>query len=390
MKVLKKIGKWLLIILVILNLAILISGKTYIYKGVANTYLKGRSGPSISEYEIFDNRTVKAGTEQKWHTAKNYNSGKISPELQAHFDAMKTIAFVVVKNDSLLHEQYWDGYGADSHSNSFSMAKSFVSIMVGIAIDEGKIKSIDEPVGDFLPEFKDGDNAKLTIKHLLTMSSGINFDENYVSPLAYPAAAYYGSDLKKLTYGYKVTEEPGKKFKYLSGNSELLAFILEKATGMKLSDYMSEKLWKPLGAKNDAYWSLDHSDGVEKAYCCFNSNALDFARIGELYLDTGKWNGNQLVSKDYVLNSVKPAELTNTGDENKNDRYGYAWWLIPDYKGHRIFYARGILGQYIFCIPDQKMIVVRLGSKREKPSGTDHPADVYYYLDAALQMYGSK
>ncbi len=390
MKVLKKTGKWLLIILVILNLAILVSGKTYIYKGVANTYLKGRSGPSISEYKIFDNRTVKAGAEQKWHAAKNYNSGKIPQELQAHFDAMKTIAYVVVKNDSLLHEQYWDGYGADSHSNSFSMAKSFVSIMVGVAIDEGKIKSIDEPVGDFLPEFKEGNNAKLTIRHLLTMSSGINFDENYVSPLAYPAAAYYGSDLKKLTYGYKVTEEPGKKFKYLSGNSELLAFILEKATGMKLSDYMSEKLWKPLGAKNDAFWSLDHADGVEKAYCCFNSNALDFARIGELYLDTGKWNGNQLVSKDYVLNSIKPAELTNTEDENKNDRYGYAWWLIPDYKGHRIFYARGILGQYIFCIPDQKMVVVRLGSKREKPSGTDHPADVYYYLDAALQMYGSR
>jgi CubicO group peptidase (beta-lactamase class C family) len=387
MKILKKTGRWLLIILVILNIAIIVSGKTYIYKGVANTYLKGRSGPGIEEYKIFDNREVKAGTPLLWHTAKNYNSKQISDELEKHFAEMGTVAYVIIKNDSLLHEQYWDGFGEDSYSNSFSMAKSFVSILIGAAIDEGKIKSIDEPVGDFLPEFKEGDNAKLTIKHLLTMSSGINFDENYVSPLAYPAAAYYGSDLKKLTYKYKVTEEPGKKFKYLSGNSELLGFILEKATGKKLGDYMSEKIWQPLGAKNSAFWSLDHKDGMEKAYCCFNSNARDFARIGELYLDSGKWNGNQIIKTEYVLNSIKPADLADA-DGKKIDNYGYAWWLILNYKGHNIFYARGILGQYIFCIPDQKMVVVRLGRKREKAKGTDHPKDVYYYLDAALEMYG--
>ena len=388
MKIVKKIGKWFLIILVLLNLAIILSGKTYIYKGLANTYLKGRSGPSIDECAIFENREVPAGTAMEWHTAKNYNSKTISPDHEKQFSDMQTVAFAIIKNDSLVHEQYWDGFGADSRSNSFSMAKTFVSMLVGAAIDEGKIKSIDEPVGDFLPEFKEGDNAKLTIKHLLTMSSGMNFDENYVSPLAYPAAAYYGNDLKKLTYGYKVTEEPGKVFKYLSGNSELLGFILEKATGKKLSEYMSEKLWKPLGARNTALWSLDHTDGMEKAYCCFNSNARDFARIGELYLDSGKWNGNQLISKDYVINSIHVANLVDA-DGKQIDNYGYAWWLIPDYKGHSIFYARGILGQYIICIPDQKMVVVRLGKKREKRHGNDHPLDLYYYIDAALEMYGN-
>lgn len=387
MKILKKIGKWFLIILVILNLAIIVSGRTYLYKGIANTYLKGRSGPSITEYEIFDNREVKAGAEQKWHHAGNYNSQKIPDTLVHHFAEMQTAAFVVVKNDSLVHEQYWDSFGPDSRSNSFSMAKTFVSMLIGIAIDEGKIKSVDQPVGDFLPEFKEGDNAKLTIKHLLTMSSGINFDENYVSPFAYPAQAYYGSDLRKLTYGYKVSEASGKVFKYLSGNSELLAFILQKATGKTLSEYMSEKLWIPLGAKNTALWSLDSKDGVEKAYCCFNSNAPDFARLGQLYLDSGKWNGRQIISADYVAKSIVPAELN---DENgkKIDNYGYAWWIVPNYKGHYIFYARGILGQYIICIPDRKMVVVRLGSKREKRHGDDHPADLFYYIDAALEMYG--
>ena len=388
MKTLKKIGKWLLIILVVLNLAIIISGKTYLYKGIANTYLKGRSGPGIDEYKIFSNREVAAGAPQEWHVSKMCNSKKISETEEKEFDAMQTVAYVVIKNDSIIHEQYWDGYGADSYTNSFSMAKTFTSMLIGAAIDEGKIKSVDEPVGDFLPEYKEGANAKLTIKNLLTMSSGINFDENYVNPFAYPAAAYYGTDLKKLTDKYAVTDEPGKVFKYLSGNSVLLGFILEKATGKKISEYAAEKLWKPIGAKNKAFWSLDHEDGMEKAYCCFNSNARDFARLGELYLDSGKWNGNQVISTDYVSNSVKCADLV-TPEGKKNDEYGYAWWIIPDYKGHYVFYARGILGQYILCIPDQKMVVVRLGRKREKQKpGEEHPSDVYAYIDAALDMYG--
>jgi CubicO group peptidase (beta-lactamase class C family) len=394
MKVLKKIGKWLLIILVILNIAILVTGKTYIYKGVWNTYLKGRTGPSIDEYQIFDNREVAAGTYQAWKRSKLINSKSIPTDLQKSFEEMGTIAYVIVKDDSIIHEQYWDGYGEDSHTNSFSMAKTFTSILIGIAIDEGKIKSVDEPVSDFLPEFKEGEGAKLTVKSLLTMSSGINFDENYVNPLAYPAAAYYGNDLHALTAKYAVTEEPGKTFKYLSGNSVLLAFILEKATGKKLADYASEKLWKPIGAKNSAFWSLDHKDGAEKAYCCFNSNAPDFARIGQLFLDSGKWNGTQVVSADYAMNSVKVADLmvpdaVNGGPATKNDQYGYAWWIIPNYKGHYVFYARGILGQYILCIPDKKMVVVRLGRKRLKPEpGEDHPKDVFNYLDAAMEMYG--
>lgn len=387
MKVLKKIGKWFLIILVLLNLAIIISGKTYLYKGIANTYLKGRSGPAIDEYQIFSNREVKAGTESKWERSDMINKAMIPVELKKKFDTMQTVAFVVVKDGALTHEKYWDGYGPDSYSNSFSMAKTFVSILIGAALAEGKILNIDQPVGDFLPEYKEGKKAKVTIRHLLTMSSGIDFDENYVSPFAYPAAAYYGSDLTELTMGYGIAEEPGKTFRYLSGNTALLGFILEKATGKKLSEYMSEKVWKPVGAKNPAYWSIDHEDGSEKSYCCFNSNALDFARIGQLYLDSGRWNGTAVIPAEYVLTSVQVADLVDA-DGKKIDNYGYAWWLIPDYKGHSIFYARGILGQYIICIPDQKMVVVRLGKKREKRKGNDHPEDLYYYIDAALKMYG--
>src|ERR1019366_1366632 len=291
MKNLKKIGKWLLIILVILNLTILISGKLYLYKLIANTLMKGRMGPSLTEYLIFDNRAVKVGIQQSWNMSKNYNK-KAIPEVQlTELEKMKTVAYLIIKNDSIMHEQYWDGFNEDSYSNSFSMSKTIVSILIGAAIDEGKIKSVDQPIGDFLPEYKEGKGAAIKIKHLLTMSSGINFDENYINPFSYPAVAYYGNDINEILQHYKAVAEPGKIFKYLGGNTQLLCSILEKATGKTLSDYASEKLWIPIGAKNIAYWSLDHQNGTEKASCCFNSNARDFARIGKLYLDSGKWNG---------------------------------------------------------------------------------------------------
>lgn len=389
MNILKKIGKWILILLVILNIAIVVSGKFYMYKLIANTLLKGRMGPSLTEYTIFENREVKAGTEQPWNISKNYNKKTIPEVHLQEVEEMKTIAYIIIKDDSIVHEQYWDGFDENSHTNSFSAAKTIVSILIGAAIDEGKIKSVDQPIADFLPEYKEGKGAAITIKHLLTMSSGINFDENYINPFSYPAVAYYDTDIKEILKNYKAIDEPGKVFKYLGGNTQLLASILEKVTGKTVSDYASEKLWIPIGAKNTAYWSLDKKDGTEKASCCFNSNARDFARIGKLYLDSGKWNGKQLISLDYVLNSIKPADLVDEFGK-KNEKYGYQWWTIPHYKGHDIFYMRGILGQYVFCIPDKKMLVIRLGHKREKSlPGQDHPGDVYHYLDAALEMYGN-
>jgi CubicO group peptidase (beta-lactamase class C family) len=386
MRFLKKFFKWFFIFFLVLNVAILVSGKTYLYKGVWNTYLKGRSGPSIDEFRIFDYNVVEAGgTPWEWPVGKDYNAKKIPEKYQDDFKRMGTIAYLIIKNDSIRYEEYWDGYSDTSHTNAFSMAKTFVSMLVGCALADGKIKSLEQPVGDFIPEFKAGDNAQVRIKHLLTMSSGINFDEDYVSPFAYPAAAYYGTDLMGLTLKYKVTEEPGRVFKYLSGNTFLLSVVLKNATGKTLSAYASEKLWKPIGAKHPAYWSLDRRDGQEKAYCCFNSNARDFARLGRLYLDSGRWNGRQLIPQDYVLSSIQTADLVDE-QEKVNTLYGYSWWILPDYKGHDIFYARGILGQYIIMVPDKDMIIVRLGQKREKRQGNEHPTDLFWYIDAALEM----
>jgi CubicO group peptidase (beta-lactamase class C family) len=378
-----------MIIFVVVNMMIIVSGKTYLYKGLANTYFKGRSSVSIDDYPIFDNRTVKAGTGRDWLFGKDYNLSKIPAKYVPEMEQLGTIAYLVIKDDSIRHEEYWNGYSDTSHTSSFSMAKTFVSILVGIAVEEGKIKSIDEPVGDFIQEYKEEDKGKVTIRHLLTMSSGINFTEDYKNPLGFPAEAYYGTNLRELIFRYDAVEEPGKKYEYLSGNTELLSFVLSKAVGMSISDYASEKLWKPIEAEHDAYWSLDHKDGDEKAFCCFNSNARDFARIGKLYLDSGRWNGKQVVPEKYVLESIHPAPTFDKDLNSKNNRYGYSWWLLPSYKGHNIFYARGILGQYIIMIPDMKMIVVRLGKQRSQQQINGHPVDLYHDIDAALEMYSA-
>jgi CubicO group peptidase (beta-lactamase class C family) len=390
-KPLKYLLGTLVALLIIANVFILLSGRTYLYKGVANTYLKGRGGPSINESEIFENRVVKAGVAQPYPFASNYNKYTFTAPQQAFIDSFKSVAFVVIKNDSILHEQYWDGFDKKSHTNSFSMAKSIIALLIGVAIEDGKITSVDDPVAKYLPAFKEMETTpnKVTIRHLLTMSSGINFDEDYVNPLAYPAEAYYGNDLRALTFKtkYRAVDEPGKVFKYHSGDSQLLAFIIEAATGKHVGDYASEKLWSKIGTVNDAWWNLDHKNGNEKSFCCFNSNAPDFARVGSLILHNGKWNGKQIIDSAYVVQTTTVANLTNNETQKPITNYGFQWWLLPEYKGHKIVYMRGILGQYVVIIPDMNLVLCRLGHTRSKRKvGDEHPSDLFNYIDMALDV----
>ncbi|MEI6817340.1 MAG: serine hydrolase [Bacteroidota bacterium] len=369
-----------LYIILLLNIFILGSGKWYLYKTIIYNL------PNIDDNKIFDQRMIPAGTPFEFPIGTDYCKASMPSSLNQTLERLQSVAFLVIKDDSLRYEKYWDGYDKNSYSNSFSMAKTTVSILVGVAIEEGKIKSVDEKVSDFLPQFNNGLGAQMTIKHVLTMSSGTDWYESYSNPLSVTTEAYYGSNIPKLVANMKVVDQPGKYFKYLSGNTLILAAVLEKATGMNISEYASQKLWKPMGAANAAQWSVDKKDGEEKAYCCFFSNARDFARIGELYLHKGNWNGKQLVSEDYVNNSIKPANLLDEATNTPIDHYGYSWWLI-NRKGHQVFYARGILGQYVFVIPDKKIVAVRLGKKRGAKDGKYTYDDISTYLDGILEMY---
>ncbi|MDO9257367.1 MAG: serine hydrolase [Bacteroidales bacterium] len=344
---------------------------------------------NIDDFKIFENRIVANAKAIPWQHDSLYNVQKIDPSQLKVFDTFGTTAFVVIRDKKIIHEEYWDGASDTTRSNSFSVAKSIVSLLVGCLVDEGKIKSLEQPITDFLPDFKNTNGFTLRIKDLLTMSSGIDWDEGYSSLFSPTTKAYYGSHLEDQMLGLSVISEPGKVFNYQSCDTQLLSLIIEKITGKTLSDYASEKLWKPLGAEHPALWSLDHADGIEKAYCCFNSTATDFARIGQMVLDSGQFNNQQIVSKDYLKLATSPANWLKEKDGKSLDSYGYQFWMLT-YKAHKVVYARGVLGQYIFIIPSLNTVAVRLGTARSDKRVNNLPEDIFTYLDATLAMLGEK
>ncbi len=360
---------------------LLMSGNTYVFFLMKNTVLKGRLGPSIDEYEIFENRIVNVGQATEWTYAKNYNIAKLNSGDLKYHEKYGTAAYVVIKDDAVLFQQYWNSYSDSSHTNSWSMAKSIVSHLIGCALKDSLIGSVDDSIGKYLKEYE---GSTTTIENLLTMSSGFNYDEDYMNPFSYPARSLYGDNIVQIHKRYKQVRAPGESFDYQSANTQLLGFILMQVTGKKLSEYASEKLWRPIGARHPAYWSVDHKNGTEKAFCCFNSNALDFAKFGQLYLHEGIVNGDTLITPEYYQRCISPAIYLSDGD-GVNMRYGFQWWTL-NLEDEAVFYARGIQGQYIFVIPSKNMVVVRLGKSRPTIRIDGHPEDVYRYIKQAFEI----
>jgi len=341
---------------------------------------------------------VKAEDPQPWEFAPDVENKQIPQEFEADFAKYKTIGFVVIQHKKIILEQYWKNYSPLSLTNSFSMAKSVISLLVGCAITDGKIKSVNQPVSDFLPEWTSYDGKVLTIKDLLTMSAGVDWDESYSSLFSKTTQAYYGNDLWKLALTEKLVEKPGVRFNYQSGVTQILAFLLQKATGRNIADYASEKLWTPIQAEEDAQWSLDHKNGMEKAYCCLNSNARDFARLGQLILNKGSWNGVQVVDSNYIKEATTPATWLKftrklRPGQTKADPpvpctfYGYQMW-IANYRGLKVSYMRGMLGQYIIAIPKLDAVIVRLGKEKDKEFNIEqeYNKDLDVWLNAGLEV----
>ena len=381
MRFLKKFLLWFVIIFAGIIILMYIFDVDYLLRAVRTVYFKGETTAYLSDYKEFPNREIKKGTPQPWAVHKDYNTVKPTQRLNEANKELRTVAYVIIKNDSLWHESYYDGYNKDSKSNSFSMAKSIVSMALFKAIEEGKIKGLDQKVSDYFPQFGKGLGAKMTVGDLSSMASGLSWDEKYYSPFSIVTRAYFDDDLKKVILGLDVVEEPGKTFKYLSGNTQLLAMVIEKATGKHLSDYVSKKFWQPMGAENDALWQIDDEGGIEKAYCCIASNARDFARFGKLFKHNGKWNGRQLLDSTSVQKMVTPRFA-------ESPQYGYGWWM-NNYLGKQMYYMRGHLGQFVIVIPQDDIIIVRLGHLKGLQTETDpHSNDFYVYVDEAYKMMG--
>jgi CubicO group peptidase (beta-lactamase class C family) len=300
-----------------------------------------------------------------------------------YLEASGTTAFLVVHDDKLLYERYFNGYDQRSVNTSFSMAKSFASALVGLAIDEGYIKSIEEPITNYLPELlkKDKRFKSITIRHLLTMSSGIKYEEGATLPWSEAAddtKTYYSTDLRELALNCQIEGTPGQYFEYNNYNPLLVGMILEHATGTHVSRYLQEKLWKPMGMEADGSWSLDSKeDGFEKMESGVNARARDFARFGMLFAKEGNWRGKQLISRVWVEESTRP----DTSADPSRD-YQYFWWVnTPNGKNH--FSAQGNYGQYIYVAPEKDLVIVRLG-KEEGEQGYGYWTELFDDLSTKL------
>jgi CubicO group peptidase (beta-lactamase class C family) len=271
-----------------------------------------------------------------------------------------TLAFVVVHEDALVRERYFDGATRESLQTSFSVAKSFVSTLVGIAIDEGLIGSVDDPVTKYVPELarRDPRFRQITLRHLLTMSSGLRWEEGGFPSLGDDTYTYYGVDLRDLALSRtRIVSPPGVAWQYNDYNPLLLGLVLERATGTSVSDFMATRLWQPLGAEAAATWSLDSErSGFEKMESGVNARPVDYARFGQLFLHKGEWNGRRILSEDWVR-AATGAE--GTADSAYYHGYRYFWWLDVNRPGR--FYALGKYGQYIYVAPDADAVVVRFG-----------------------------
>ena len=375
----KKILKWTLIVLGVLILLIYIFNIDYIFKGVRTIYFTGNNTAFISDYEYFDNKEIRSANPQPWALHKQYNTIDQSDELEELNYERKTKSFLVIKNDSILFEKYYDGHKQTDISNSFSVAKSIVTSMMGKAIMEGKIKSLNQPVSDFFEEYKDGMASELTVGDLASMSSGMKWNEKYYSVINITSESYFTDDLRSVILRQEIENKPGQAFRYSSGDTQLLAMVIEKATGTSLSDYLSQKFWSPMGAETIALWQIDSKEsGMEKAYCCIAATARDFARFGKLYIDKGKWGDTEILDPSFVELSLKPVF-------DDSPFYGYGWWLY-EYEGKKVFTMNGHRGQFVISFPDENIIIVRQGDFNNKGRVSEGSGDLYQYISEGYKL----
>lgn len=345
---------------------------------------------SIHDYRTHPVRSIPPSDKpQPWPFDSLYNSGVIPDSLMAVIDSNDTHAFLLIRHGRIVYERYWDGYDSLRLSGSFSAAKSIISLLVGIALDEGRIRSLEQPAGDFLPHFRTNGLEKIRIKDLLTMSSGTNYDEGDKGYFSMNASGYYGDNEEYLISRMKYKEDPGIYWSYRSGDTQVLGLIVEKVFGKSISELVAERFMRPMGAERESLWLLDGGSNHEKAFCCFNGIARDYARFGQLVLNGGKWGGKQIVSDNYVKAATSPATYLKDRTENDApvDYYGYQYWIV-NHRGLTAYAMNGLFGQYVFMIPEKDAVLVRLGESKVIKPIHHHQPEVYTYLDAALSLMG--
>ncbi|MFC1859090.1 serine hydrolase domain-containing protein [Thermodesulfobacteriota bacterium] len=311
----------------------------------------------------------------------------------------RTQAFIVIQDDAILYEKYFNNASRDTIVTSFSVAKSFTSALIGTAIADGFIQSVDDPITAYLPELAERDPAfaNITICDLLRMSSGIKYRENSFFN-GDDTKTYYFPDLRQLALKEtSVVDPPGSHFLYNNYHPLLLGMILERATGMSVTAYLEAKIWKPIGMEFNGSWSLDsESSGFEKMESGLNGRAIDFAKFGRLYLNNGYWEGTHVVPAKWVGESTRADASIDSGayypDEFifKSGRgyYGYLWWGLRRGQTNYDFIALGNHGQFIYISPQKSLIILRNGESYGEFGGAKGWLDMFYQFASGIRPSG--
>ena len=295
---------------------------------------------------------------------------------EALMEETTTQAFIVIDDGAIVYQRYLNDAEGDTLTTSFSAAKSFVTALVGIAVEEGSIESIDDPITDYLPELAERDPrfAEITIEDLMMMAAGMDYQA--FKPTIWDSddflTTYYPDQRKAALEFTEIVDPPGKYFQYNKYYPQFLGLILERATGMSVTGYMQQRLWNPLGTEYGGSWSLDsEQSGFEKMESGLNARAIDFAKFGQLYLNGGNWDGVQVISSQWVADSTQVDLSTHTEAYYAVDGqtiygrlggyYRYMWWGMLRSEDGYDFAARGDHGQFIYVAPSKNLVIVRIG-----------------------------
>ena len=285
---------------------------------------------------------------------------KTHEELDQFLTETETTVFLVVKDGVLVHEWYADGVDPNALHTYFSVSKSILSTAIGMAVQDGSIGSLEDPITDYVPELVERDPrfSDITLRHLITMTSGLKYVEDS-SPFGDAINTYHATDLcRSAIRNTVIVEEPGKNYLYNNYNPLLLGMALERATGMTVSEYISETWWAPMGAEADASWSMDSFyNRFEKMESGFNARPIDFARFGLMFANGGAVNGEQVIPQAWVEEATTATSSSVGQMHDLEQSYGHFWWKYPENR----FAAQGNLGQYMFVSPDEGEVIVRLG-----------------------------
>ncbi len=348
-----------------------ISPYRYLFKGVSSTYLQGEKSAHYTDWVDFDVRNIANDPAHVFNLVKKEEHAKLNPKLEEMLVKTHSGSYLIFRNDSLVTEHYFNGIQDSTRTNSFSMAKTITTLLTQIAIQDKIVGSWDDQVIKYVPWIKGKYANELTLRHLSTMTAGLDWDEGYASPFGITAKAYYSSDIEGVMRTVDVVEKPGEKFEYQSGSTQLLGFVLQAAINeavktnriavKTVSEFAQEKLWKRIGAEHSAYWSLDKENGKELSYCCFDATSRDFGKLGLLVMHHGKnYMGETIVDSTFLALAQKPY---------RSENYGHSFWL-GEIGGIKFSYFQGLGGQYVILPKDKEnMVVVRTGNGIDKGNG---------------------